>query len=566
MNLVIQKSGNKEYVSFRESYWDPVRKKITSRTVKNFGRLDLLLEKDPDILDKLRAEVERVAKERQQTKEANVQKRVRDVLDPLAHSSASTVDNRLINLGSCVYRQIWNRLDLSRKLRSFIAKTKDSFNFADAVFYLTSARLLNPDSKLAPWATRQHFLYGGQDLHLNHLYRAAELLGQFKAPLIQYLNRQIEKDDSRTRSVALCVVSTFYFDSQDADTLESVDYLKVHRIDPVPVVMGLFMDSQGIPIDYELWPQKRGALSDLVPWMKNLQKKHNIEKVIVVADSSQDEGSNLLALQAAGLDYAISYRLRSHADHVLACIRDEANWTKRAFPCQPSYQTTETRRVRTLKPTTCAVSDRSVTSNLLLSYSVKRVRQAADDRVRQLEKGGQHVCALPSELKGCEAKTLQEQGACNRVDLEWALAGYEGLCYSDKTWSPEFVTQLHQSLGELNAAFKISKRLLEATSGLRWTEKRIRGHVAICYLALVLQRLLEADIHQAGEHFSTEAIIEALRQATVQEIATPMNEKVYAKSNTHGIFETISAIEGLKRLPTVARSIDVKRAFKLKEI
>ena len=58
MNLVIQKSGKWQYVSFRESFWDPARKKYTSRTVKNFGRLDLLEKDDPDILDKLRAEVE----------------------------------------------------------------------------------------------------------------------------------------------------------------------------------------------------------------------------------------------------------------------------------------------------------------------------------------------------------------------------------------------------------------------------------------------------------------------------------------------------------------------------
>lgn len=43
------------YLSLRESYWDPIRKKTTSRTVQNFGRLDELLKADPNTLDKLEA-------------------------------------------------------------------------------------------------------------------------------------------------------------------------------------------------------------------------------------------------------------------------------------------------------------------------------------------------------------------------------------------------------------------------------------------------------------------------------------------------------------------------------
>ena len=70
MNLVIQKTGGKEYVSFRESFWDPVKKKTSSRTVRNFGRLDLLLAQDPEALDKLRAQAEELKKAHQESKNA----------------------------------------------------------------------------------------------------------------------------------------------------------------------------------------------------------------------------------------------------------------------------------------------------------------------------------------------------------------------------------------------------------------------------------------------------------------------------------------------------------------
>ena len=93
MNLVIQKTGGKEYVSFRESFWDPVRKKTSSRTVRNFGRLDLLLAQDPEALDKLRAQAEELKKAHQESKNALLQERVKEALSVKARG-ASTGDSR----------------------------------------------------------------------------------------------------------------------------------------------------------------------------------------------------------------------------------------------------------------------------------------------------------------------------------------------------------------------------------------------------------------------------------------------------------------------------------------
>ena len=64
MNLVIQKSGDKQYVSFRESYWDPVKRNYSSRMIKNFGRLNLFLKDDTDILNKLSAQAVNLKQEK----------------------------------------------------------------------------------------------------------------------------------------------------------------------------------------------------------------------------------------------------------------------------------------------------------------------------------------------------------------------------------------------------------------------------------------------------------------------------------------------------------------------
>ena len=186
MNLVIQKTGGKEYVSFRESFWDPVKKKTSSRTVRNFGRLDLLLTQDPEALDKLRAQ----ARSSRKHIRSRRMRSCRNASKRLCQSSrgTSTGDSRTVMLGPSVYRQIWERLAMPRKLRDLQSKGNTRFDFPNAVFYMVVARSLMPDSKLAQWERRNRFLYGSDKLRLYHLYRAIDLLCANKEQLVAYMN------------------------------------------------------------------------------------------------------------------------------------------------------------------------------------------------------------------------------------------------------------------------------------------------------------------------------------------------------------------------------------------
>ena len=99
-----------------------------------------------------------------------------------------------------------------------------------------------------------------------------------------------------------------------------------------------------------------------------------------------------------------------------------------------------------------------------------------------------------------------------------------------------------------------------------WTESRIRGHFLICYIALLIHRLLETELAAADESITAERIIEALSEATLTEVQLPDGEKFYTKSNTEGDFETIARVVGLKPLPGLAREADVKRALRVKAL
>ena len=282
MSLTFQKSSNgATYVSIKESFWDPVRKKYSSRTVKNFGRLDRLLQEDPQILEKLEAE----AKHYKQLNNEKKQQAHKQRLTAQVVSSTKAInenrDNRIMMAGSCVYHQLWNLLDLQRKLKDLTQRKTIDFNFADAVFSITCARALMPEAKLSQWKKRNQFLYSAPELQLKDLYHSSLLLSQNKTSIVHYLNKRIAKDDNQTITVILWDITAFAVENENANTLLAIELSNAMNVNQSHMVMGLLTDQNGIPVDYELFPGNTSELATLAPFLNKIQKHYDIKNVIV---------------------------------------------------------------------------------------------------------------------------------------------------------------------------------------------------------------------------------------------------------------------------------------------
>lgn len=582
MPLVIQKKANGfEYASIRESFWDPVRKKYSSRTIKNYGRLDLALKLDPHAREKMEAEALAYKQSRADEKQRVLKERVSHLSVAASRTVDGHADNRTVMLGSCVYRQIWNKLDLQRKCRDLIKNTGIEFNFAEAVFYMTAARSLMPDSKLGQWEKRNQFLYGASRLRLNHLYRSVTLLCRHKSSIVSYLNKQISKHYQRAVSVVLYDVTTYAFESQDVDALRAFGFSKDCKVNEVQVVMGLLIDDRGIPIDYELFPGNTNEFGTMVPLLEKLRKKYGIEKVIVTADRGLNSGANLLAIKKLGMQYVIAYRLKSAGETIRRLIADDNGWQRRnangiGNADVSRYKiSTETRQVRIVAEDG-SVKRETITSNLLINYSARRARKDAGDRQRLIDKAERYAenpSLLRSDMRRggksylkIDADKLNVQVDAKRIENAEFFDGYYGIAYSDASLTPEDVLAIHHSLWQIEESFRISKSLLKARPCFHWTETRIRGHFLICFMALVLHRLLELELADKDVKLTSEEIIDALSEALLLEARGTGAEPVYCKANTEGHFEIIAEAVGLGKLASLANAADVKRALHLREL
>lgn len=577
MNIVKQKVGNKTYVYLRESFWDPIRKKYSSRNVKNYGNLEDLLQQNPNFLEDLTKELEFLRNQRVTEKKLNVAQRAKEIKMALLRDVNSHGDNPCSMLGTYVLKRLWDKLSLTRKIRDMQQQTHYSSELALACFFMTAARLLMPDSKLSQWQHRNQIFSKAKDLSLQTLYRSLDFLHGHKEELIQYLNRQIAKHYQRTVNVALYDVTTYYFESQEADTLRSFGFSKDNKVNQVQVVMGLLIDDQGIPIDYELFAGNQNEFATMIPILKKLKSLYKIDKVIVTADRGLNSAANLLAIKELGMNYVIAYRLRNAGSCIKALITEQQGWhnDQHVHSEIKKYKiATETRTVR--REVDGETQTVSLTSNLLINYSEKRARKDCHDRQRLIEKAQRLVdtpSLLRSELKrgGKSYLSLSENQLSAELDQDkitnaefWD--GYYGIVYSDKDMPVEQVLKIHHSLWQIEESFRISKSLLVARPCFHWTEKRIRGHFLVCYLALVMHRLLEAELTKQGVILTADSIVQALREAAVAEVKLSDQDTVYCKMNTQGAFEQISQAMGLGQIARISSAVELKAALKVKSL
>ena len=351
-------------------------------------------------------------------------------------------------IGAILYRQIWNKLNLTRKLQDFQQAGKTRHDLAEAIFYMTVARSLMPDSGLAQWNKHNTFLYSGARLQLRHHLRALNELLPHKQELLAYLNRQMEKHFDRTVNTAPCVVTTCRFDARDADTLRTFDSDRNNKDNQVQVTMTILIDQTGIPIDYDLFHGEASEPESLSLFLDQMTTKYGIGQVFVMADRDPNSDTSLQQILDLGPEFVINVQ------------RAEGN-------------------------------------------------PKADE---------------------------------NRIDAG-SLFDRHG--------------EMRHRLRQTEEWFRISKSLWEAHSDFHRKESRIEAHCLISCLALMLHRLLEKTVRDAGENMTSKQMAEALASAELMEVLLPDGQTFYAKARACGDFERICRAVGLGVLPRLAKSADL---------
>ncbi|HFU3805384.1 TPA: IS1634 family transposase, partial [Streptococcus suis] len=303
----IRTTTNKEgrtHVYLAESY--RIDGKTKQRIIKKYGLLDDLEAEEPGILERLKRE----AKAGSLTENTTVHLSL-DLLAPMNEPDKS--------YGWMVFDNLFEELKLPHVMKQ--VKTKANYDLTKALKLLVFQRILNPTSKLATVET-QADLFGDWNISLNAIYRHLDTLNKLKDDIQLHLHQEISRLTNREGRLVFYDVTNYYFETDIPDIEEQTDdgeIIKVglrrrgpskeHRPKPI-VQLGLFMDTNGIPISYKLF---RGNQTDPVtylPAVEEVKKQFGIDRTVVVADKAMNSKTNVSAMLEQGDGWLFSQKHR----------------------------------------------------------------------------------------------------------------------------------------------------------------------------------------------------------------------------------------------------------------
>ena len=542
--------GNK-YVRVVHSYRDPETNKPKMKVIKNYGNLEKLLKQDKNFLEKLEKEIK---EKNERLKESTI-----DKIKKIETNNFEKEGLVRKNYGYLVYEKIWQELGISRWIKDI--KTRSKIEIEEILKQLVFQRLLTPSSKKSAYDHRENYVDFRNDLILEDYYRVLDIIYDEKEKLEKHLNSTLKKKFNRELNVVLYDVTTYYFESVKKDEIKGFGFSKDNKVNQVQVVMGLLIDNNGIPVGYELYPGNTSEFSTLYPVIKNLKEKYKLKKVIVAADRGLNSGKNLLLLKELGLDYVMAYKLKGAKKEIKEKLFEGGYTIEKEF----KYKLIE--HVKEIRVDGKA---EKIQDNLLLGYSEKRDKKDKADRQRLLDKADKllnNPSMMKQELKKGGKKFIKVTKGNLDIELDVKqieeaekMDGFFAIEYSQKELTGREVREIYGSLWKIEDSFRVLKTNLEARPIFVWSEKRIRAHFLICYLALVIERYLEKLLKDNNVNLSTAKIQEAIRNTTLGSVETLMGDYYIKDAESKEYLDIINSVK-MNKIPLVGYVSDIKKCI-----
>ena len=456
----------------------------------------------------------------------------------------------VLNWGYAVYKRLWKEFDLEKIMNKIISKTKEKFSLNDSVFHMVIQHLLDPCSKLKTYEKQENFL-GLDEVDLNSLYRSLDLLADNKEKIEEDLFFRNRNLFNMEIDVAYYDVTTFYFESVKQNELKDFGFSKDCKFNQVQVVMGLFVDCEGRPIGYELFKGNVFDGKTLEKSLEMLKERFKIRRVIVVADRGINSKSNLLKLKSLGYGYIVASRLKSMSKEIIEEALSDKDYIE---------VSDEEFKYKVLNYSN-KVNREELPERLIVTYSGKRARKDRADRNRILEKT-RKLLKDPSKIDASNKRggkkfikfTGKKKWELDREAIKSSerFDGYYAIQTSETNVSPREILEKHHGLWKIEESFRIMKSNLEVKPIFHWTEKRIRGHFVLCFLAFLLERELEFRLKSKEIKASPNKIRDSLNSLKMVKL-NHKGEQLYLKIKGDPLSNKILSTMGMASPKNVSK-------------
>jgi transposase len=549
-----------EYVRVVEAYRD--NGKVKQRTIADLGRKDLLAEMLPKLQRLLGQDV---STETGQAKDL-------DIVDASTWGPVLAVRALFDQLG------LWSILD------AMLGKAK-GVPFADRTFVLVANRLIHPASEhgLAGWLEtdfvcdrrgrrfvpnwHQHKRVRVHFHQLEAWYRTLDQLVAAKEHIELALYHRLRDLFSFKPALVLYDITSTYFEGTGPANFAKHGYSRDGKPHNVQVIVGVVMVA-GWPIAHHVWAGNEVDHTTVQKAIGDLHQRFGFNRLVFVGDRGMVTNDNLREITAEKHGYLVGLKRRRNRKLArwLAAL-DETKW----ITCPAGV----TARERTNPPRTRAqeVPSGEAGMRVIVVDSDERrgyeeaMRQQSMERTRQaLEKLQARVAAgklkQPEKIGAAVERLLQRnhgyryyswdihQGSFRYFENTEGLArerGIEGkyvIATTETALSVLEVVAIYKDLSDVERGFRQLKDVLAVRPIYHQIETRVKAHIFVAALALLVQRLLDRRLEQAGIDFSPERAMQAL--STVRHVTLRLDDQPERRGVSGGSPDARRVLKALK--------------------
>jgi hypothetical protein len=507
------RSGVVRYLQLAHNEWDAGLQRSRTRVLYNFGREDEL---DREAIVRLVTSLSRLLEPGQ-------------ALAATARAGWEFVSSVPLG-GAYVLDGLWRRLGIDAVIRGCVkGRRLDGAALERTLFALVANRALAPSSKLAAtgWVAGDVHIDGLDQVSDDACYRAMDELHAMEGDFGKKVHDNLASLLNLEVDLLFFDTTSTYFETEQADEVlprdekgrrggaggEAADAAgfrsygksKDSRPDLPQVIVGMAVTRDGIPVRCWCWPGDTGD-SALIRQARDDMREWTLARIIWVGDRGFSSAQNRRHLMRAGGAYILGEKLRSAAPDIQAALARQGRYRQVAENMhvkEVKLEDINDRMVICYNPD-AAIRDAAIRSQLLT-----QLEQMIEGSDALSATGRARLSGVISAKDGLKKFLKTTAGGLLRIDrarikAEQRLDGKFLLRCGDARISAEDIALGYKQLLEVERGWRDMKQIIDLRPVYHHLEDRIRAHVTLCWLALLLIRITETTTGQTWNHLRAE--------------------------------------------------------------
>lgn len=471
-------------------------------------------------------------------------------------------EQRRFNGGYLFLQDIYYELGIHKICRAISGRHLFEYDLNDILSRLIYTRILYPSSKKSSFEESKRFIEQ-PSFEIHDIYRSLSVLAEES----DYIQSRLFKNSSEIRERRTQVIyydcTNFYFEIDAAE--DDKQFGKSKENHPLPIVgMGLFMDMDGIPISFSIYPGNRNEQTTMIPLEKKMISDFDMSKFIVCTDAGLSSATNRVFNTYDKTDgmraYITTQPIKTLKDFLQEWCLEDDGWYLEGDSSGKKYKISELNdefdrekifyKTRWIKEEGIVHTDRGdrkqiIEQKLIVSYSIKyrdyqrHVRAGQIERARSLvDSGGKTInkkrqndpkrfiktdhVTWDGEIAELSSSYVDQ----SVIEAEEKYDGFYAVC-TNLDDSVSSIVKINKRRWEIEECFRIMKTDFEARPVYLKRQDRIMAHFITCFIALIVYRYLERKL---DNKYTIDQILPTLQEMDFMKYEGKGYQPVYTRT------------------------------------